>query len=147
MYPLAMHDIPLARLLLDAFRWFDEPLRRAQAERLGVNITSAQSLLFADLSSDGSRQADLARSIGVSRQAVNELVRGLERQGLVEAVPDPTDGRAKLVRPTRQGRKSIALAREVFTASEARLSEVIGESSVHELRAILCRSWESGAPR
>jgi DNA-binding MarR family transcriptional regulator len=142
-----MHETPLARLLLDGFRWFDEPLRAAQAERLGVSVTSAQSLLFADLSLDGSRQADLARSIGVSRQAVNELVRGLERQGLVEIVSDPTDGRAKLVRATSRGRTSIALAIEVFEAAEARLVEAIGEGSVRELRAILGRSWSAGEKR
>jgi len=136
-----MQQTPLARLLLDGFRWFDEPLRHAQAERLGLEITSAQSMLFADMSIAGSRQADLARGLGVTRQAVNELVRGLEAQGLVELIPDPSDGRAKLVRPTATGRKSIKVALEVFTDLESRLEDQIGADQVADLRAALTADW------
>ena len=136
-----MNDPPLARLLLDRFRWFDEALRTAQAERLGLDITSAQSLLFADLPLTGARQADLARRLGVTRQAVNELVRGLERQGLVELIPDPSDRRAKLVRPTVDGRRSIEVAVEVFAALETRLELQIGARWVAELRRALAADW------
>ena len=136
-----MTPTPLARLLLDRFRWFDEALRAAQADQLGLDITSAQSLLFAELTLTGSRQADLARQIGVTRQAVNELVGGLERQGLVELVSDPTDRRAKLVRPTAEGRRSIDVAFEVFAELESRLEHEIGVSRVSDLREILIAEW------
>jgi DNA-binding MarR family transcriptional regulator len=144
---MCMHDTPLARLLLERFRWFDESLRAALAERLGVDITSAQSLLFADLHDEGVRQVDIARSLGVSRQAVNELVRGLEGQGLVEVHPDPADGRAKLVRPSSSGRRSITVALDVFDELEARLGARIGEAAVDELRAILAAAESTAAPR
>lgn len=133
---------PLARLLLDRFRWFDDALRAAQADRLGLDITSAQSLLFAELAFAGSRQADLARNLGVTRQAVNELVRGLERQGLVHLVSDPSDRRAKLVRPTARGRQSIGVAMEVFADLESRLESAIGDTRVGQLREILSADWD-----
>lgn len=136
-----MTPTPLARLLLDRFRWFDEALRAAQADQLGLDITSAQSLLFAELTLTGSRQADLARQIGVTRQAVNELVGGLERQGLVELVSDPTDRRAKLVRPTAEGKRSIDVALEVFAELESRLEHEIGVRRVADLREILIAEW------
>lgn len=137
----AMGQPPLARSLLDRFRWFDDALLSALRERLGLDITSAQSLLFAGLSEEGVRQADLARELGVSRQAVNELVAGLVRQGLVSVAHDPRDRRAKLVRPTPQGRESIALAHEVFRELEATLEQRIGASVVNELRAALAADW------
>ncbi len=136
-----MSETPLARLLLDRFRWFDEALRAGQAERLGLDITSAQSMLFADVSLAGSRQADLARRLGVSRQAVNELVRGLETQGLVELIPDPTDARAKLVRPTAAGRKSIQVALDIFAERESGLEDRIGAEQVAALRSALSSDW------
>lgn len=136
---------PLARLLLERFRWFDGSLRAVQAERLGAEITSAQSLLFADLPLAGARQADMARELGVSRQAINELVRGLEEQGLVEIRPDPADGRAKLVCPTTSGRRSIAVAHEVFDELESRLRGHVGDAAVDELRAILEGDWGSSS--
>ncbi len=134
----------LARLLLSRFRWFDQALLTTLHDRLGVKMTSAQSLLFATLPVEGARQTDLARRLGVSRQAVNELVGGLEQQGLVEVVPDPYSGRAKLVRPTTQGRESIEVALETFAQLEAELRARIGDRKVDQLRGALDTSW--GAP-
>lgn len=82
-HPRHLANSNLARLLLDRFRWFDDALLSTLTERLGVKLTSAQSLLFADLPVQGARQSDPARRLGVSRQAVNELVKGLEQLGFV----------------------------------------------------------------
>jgi DNA-binding MarR family transcriptional regulator len=137
-----MHENPnLARLLLDRFRWFDEALLSTLTDRLGVKLTSAQSLLFADLPVRGARQSDLARRLGVSRQAVNELVKGLEHLGLVEIVADPDSGRSKLVRPTARGRQSIDVALETFTGLEAELRLRIGDRAVDHLRHALIADW------
>lgn len=139
-------DSNLARLLLDRFRWFDQALRAALKDRLEVDLTSAQSLLFADLPLAGARQADLARRLGVSRQAVNELVRGLEAQDLVEVVPDPDSGRAKLVRPTTKGKESIRVALETFAHLEAELRGRIGSQNVDHLRTALEMEWGQAPP-
>jgi len=135
----------LARLLLDRFRWFDQALLETLNDRLGVELTSAQSLLFADLPIEGARQSDLARRLGVSRQAINELVRGLERQGLLEIVPDPDSGRSKLVRPTNRGRESSRVAVETFAQLETDLRSRIGDRLVDQLRRALGSEW--GSPR
>jgi len=131
----------LGRLLLDRYRWFDQALLAALGDRLSVNLTSAQSLLFAELPLKGTRQSDLARSLGVSRQAINELVSALERLGLVEVVPDPESGRSKLIRPTERGRDSIRVAREVFTELETELRHRIGDGTVDQLRRGLDAEW------
>lgn len=131
----------LGRLLLDGFRWIDHGLVESLNVTLGLELTSAQSLLFADLPLAGVRQSDLARSLGVSRQAVNELVRGLERQQLVEVVADPADGRSKLVRPTARGRESIRMALQTFTELENELRSRIGDRSVDQLRRALSAGW------
>ena len=131
----------LGRLLLDGFRWIDQGLVESLNVTLGLELTSAQSLLFADLPLAGVRQSDLARSLGVSRQAVNELVRGLERQQLVEVVADPADGRSKLVRPTARGRESIRMALQTFTELENELRSRIGDRSVDQLRRALSAGW------
>ncbi|GMQ84748.1 MAG: MarR family winged helix-turn-helix transcriptional regulator [Acidimicrobiia bacterium] len=131
----------LSRLLLDRFRWFDQALLTTLHDRLGVQLTSAQSLLFANLPLQGARQSDLARRLGVSRQAVNELVGGLEKRGLVELVADPNSGRSKLVRPTTQGRKSIDVALETFARLEKELRARIGERVVDQLRGALDADW------
>ena len=131
----------LARLLLNRFRWFDQALLIRLHDRLGVRLTSAQSLLFATLPVGGARQSDLARRLGVSRQAVNELVGGLEQQGLVEVVPDPDSGRAKLVRPTTQGRETIEVALGTSAQLEAELRARIGDRKVDQLGVAREAGW------
>ena len=131
----------MGRLLLHRMRWFDRALLAVLNNRMGTNITSAQSLLFADLPRQGARQTVLAKTLGVSRQAVNELVRGLERQGLVEVVPDPASGRSKLVVPTDRGLASIDLAIETFAVLEVELQKRIGRQAVGQMRAALEAEW------
>jgi len=131
----------LARLLLTRFRWFDDRLRRALTSELDVDVTPAQSLLLASLPVEGARQADLARELGVTRQAINELVKSLERQALVKLVDDPASARAKLVCPTETGRRSIELALQTFDDLEAMLQSRIGKLSVDVLREVLEADW------
>jgi DNA-binding MarR family transcriptional regulator len=98
-------------------------------------------MLFAAMPIEGIRQADLARRLGVSRQAVNELVSGLERAALVERIPDPSSGRSKLVRPTARGRQSIDAALAIFERLEHELRGRIGNLSVDVLREVLDADW------
>src|SRR2546423_12431375 len=58
----------------------------------------------------GSRIPYLAAHANIPAQAMGELVDPLARHGYVERVPDPSDGRAKLVRLTAQGQAIYALA-------------------------------------
>ncbi|WP_229909679.1 MarR family winged helix-turn-helix transcriptional regulator [Streptomyces flavofungini] len=50
------------------------------------------------------RLSDLARTEQVSQPGITQLVTRLERDGLVERRPDPSDGRAVLVHITEAGR-------------------------------------------
>ncbi|WP_405651154.1 MarR family winged helix-turn-helix transcriptional regulator [Streptomyces sp. RK9] len=51
------------------------------------------------------RLSDLARTEQVSQPGITQLVTRLERDGLVERRPDPSDGRAVLVHITEAGRR------------------------------------------
>lgn len=51
------------------------------------------------------RLTDLARTEQVSQPGITQLVTRLERDGLVERRPDPSDGRAVLVHITEAGRQ------------------------------------------
>ena len=62
------------------------------------DLRAAHTALFPHLDLEGVRLTELARRVGVSKQAVGQLVDDLERMGALERVPDPSDGRAKLIR-------------------------------------------------
>jgi maltose O-acetyltransferase len=69
-----------------------------------ADVTPTQARLMAQVDPDGTRTVTLAARARITKQSAGFLVDQLERAGYVERVPDPADGRAKLVRLTRRGR-------------------------------------------
>ncbi len=134
-------DTPLARLLLERFRWTDAALRSRLSARGWPEMTPAQSLVFASIDGEGTRSSELARRIGVSRQAVHQTVAELVDAGLLELVPDPDDRRAKLVVLTSDGRRNVAAAREAFAGIESEIAARIGSSRYAALRSALEADW------
>lgn len=53
----------------------------------------------------GMAVGDLARYLMVSRQSLSGIVRRLDADGLIESLPDPSDGRGRLVRLSELGRQ------------------------------------------
>ena len=84
---------------------------------------------------DGTRLSVLAARAQIAKQTATALVDKLERAGYVERVPDPTDGRARLVRMTSRAIAAIPLAR----AEEDRIEQ--------EWRAHLGPKAHGPAPR
>ena len=97
--------------------------------------------MFPYLDAEGTRPADLARRLGITRQSAQTLVRGLVHKGLVELVDDPDDGRAKRIRLTASGKRAVPLALETFAQLERELSKRIGTRNVAQLRSALEADW------
>ncbi|MCW2831295.1 MAG: hypothetical protein JWP31_1987 [Aeromicrobium sp.] len=100
-------------------------------------LRPAHARLFVDLDWDGSRMSDIARAQGVSKNAIGHLAAELEALGYVERVPDPRDGRAKILRYTELGRSMMTDAREIGEQIDAEVAALIGADRYAELRDIL----------
>lgn len=86
---------------------------------------------------DGLRPSQLADRSGITKQSVNDLLGHLERQGYLERVPDPADGRARVIRLTSRGRQ---LERRIYAeagAAEQRIAETLGAGRFAQLRRSL----------
>ena len=88
------------------------------------DITQAQARLMAQIDPDGTRVVTLAARARTTKQSAAFLVDQLEDAGYVERVPDPADGRAKLVRLTDR-------AREVGVAAQVEVDRALGEWEAH----------------
>ncbi|MGQ7294969.1 MarR family winged helix-turn-helix transcriptional regulator [Quadrisphaera sp. KR29] len=115
--------MPLAHLLLQAGRRLDAELREGLAERGWPRLSGAQSLVFAHLAESGTAPSDLARALGTTRQAQQDLVAGLVRAGLLEVVDDPARPRGRLVRLSARGRAMVREAGRLLAQAEERLGE------------------------
>lgn len=114
----------------------------------GLTDATWRPLLHLHLLGDGTRQKDLAASIGIEGPSLVRLLDTLIAKGLIERLEDVTDRRAKLLNLTPEGRVIVARIQETVTALEndllspfsddeiARVAEFIGrlESTVNEAR-------------
>ena len=71
---------------------------------------ASHAQVFEYLDPDGTRLTVLAERARMSHQAMGEMVDELIRHGFLERVPDPADGRARLIRPTARGRSELVRA-------------------------------------
>ena len=127
----------LAILLREPFRAMNEELVGRLAERGHPDVRSAHGAVFQYLDDDGTRVSVLAERAHMTKQAMAQLVEHLEAHGYVERIPDPDDGRAKLVRTTARGRSVFAIARAFVAELDARLADRLGEAKVRQLRGLL----------
>lgn len=100
-------------------------------------LRAAHTALLPHLSSAGVRGAELAKKLGVTKQAVSQLLTELEEWGVVEQVADPKDGRAKLVRFTAKGEKGVLRGLSVLRELETELCDKIGKRRMQELHTAL----------
>jgi len=70
---------------------------------------------------------------------MNYLINTLDEMGYVERVPDPTDGRAKIVRLTERGLQNQRAGSEIIFNIEREWANAFGENEMAELRALLER--------
>jgi DNA-binding MarR family transcriptional regulator len=106
------------------------------------------------IKAEGSRLTDLAAQARMTRPAMAELVDDLERLGIVERRPDPSDGRAKLVCLTTAGWDAMRTGRRVITELETEYAQLIGskrfEQTCQGMQALLdalTREAHSERPR
>jgi DNA-binding MarR family transcriptional regulator len=86
---------------------------------------------------EGSRLTELAERVGVTKQALGEIIDALEQRGYVERVPDPTDGRAILIRRTEEGWEINRVARQVVEEIQQEWSQLVGEEQWGQLLNLL----------
>lgn len=135
----------LATLMFIAYRAMDEQVLRAVREA-GFEVTVAQARLGQRIAPSGSRLTDLAEQAQVTKQTASLLVAALEREGLVERVPDPADGRARLIRPTRKGAAASARAMEMVMEVERAWEAHLGPELAAALREALIKLREITDP-
>ncbi len=124
------------RLWCAARLWKSE-FDAGMAERGLTWFTEARSGVMQTVGAGGSRQSDLGERLGLTKQAVQQLVDDLVEIGALLRKPDPKDARAKRVVLTRKGAAALAAANEVKRAIEAQHRERIGPKAFEALIAAL----------
>ncbi len=102
-----------------------------------TDITLSQARVAARIAPGGSRVSDLAAQARVTKQSAAFLVEQLEASGYVERVPDPTDGRARLVRLTSRADRLVRVANAEVERVLAEWADHVGEERLTQLHETL----------
>lgn len=104
------------------------------------------SAVFAQIDPDGSRLTELAQRANITPQAMGELVDELEELGYLTRQPDPTDGRAKLIVLSDEGRAAVEAGKQTIVGLESRITEILGPRGHKALRTMLTKLLTEGQP-
>jgi DNA-binding MarR family transcriptional regulator len=129
---------PLAPLLHEVKRVMVDELHERLTRDGYPEVRPGHGCVFGFLDRDaGSRLTELAEAARMTKQAVGEAVADLEGKGYVERVPDPLDGRAKIIRLTERGHSGVEAADRHFADIEREWAGRIGEERMAALREAL----------
>lgn len=100
-------------------------------------LRSSQMRLLSLTPPDGMRVTDLARRVGMTKQALGEFADDLETDGLMETVRDPADRRVRILRLTSRGREAMEAGERVIVEVEGAWRERVGATAWDQLRKSL----------
>src|SRR5579872_6766369 len=96
---------------------------------------------------DGARPGILAERAGMSKQAMNQLLRSLEGLGYIIRSDATDEGRARIIRLTKRGRAAYSQIHEILREIEREWSSELGPKPFAQLKELLFRVWESPLAR
>ncbi|MFD6091151.1 MarR family winged helix-turn-helix transcriptional regulator [Oerskovia sp. NPDC060338] len=139
-------DLNTGLLLFIPYRALEMRVFHAVRAAGFTDATPAQFRVFQRIGPHGTRLTELAEAAEVTKQTAGFLVDQLEAAGYVERVPDPADGRARLIRSTTRGAAVTSVAAVAVAEVEAEWTTHLGARGMASLRRQLERLREITDP-
>jgi DNA-binding MarR family transcriptional regulator len=96
---------------------------------------------------DGVRPGTIAERAGMSKQAINQLLRSLEGLGYIVRSDAAGEGRARIIRLTKRGRAAYSRIHAILREIEREWGRELGPKPFAQLKKLLFRVWESPLAR
>src|SRR3954470_21373305 len=130
-------EIPVHGLFSIVHELVDDELFARLREGGYSELRPAHACVFGTIRPEGNRLTVLAERADMTKQAVGEIASELEQIGYVERVPDPSDGRAKIIKLTDRGEQAWRLGWSVIGDIQARWEKRYGKARVREMIDLL----------
>lgn len=92
---------------------------------------------------DGVRPGKLAERAGMSKQAMNQLLKSLEELGYITRRDETAGSRARIVRFTHRGQLVFLRIMQILRQVEREWSITLGAKEFAQLKKLLYRVWQS----
>lgn len=132
---------PLGQALINANQWLAASLLHLMEARGHRDLTSAHLTFFCHLNCGVTQASEVARRMGISRQAVYKFTQELQRLGALELQEDPDNKRRKTICMTDLGERIALDARAAMDEVEQHLRDVVGVENFESMAAILRLNW------
>lgn len=127
--------------LLKGFYWFEDSVRNYMRSRDREDITRSQSMLMTHVMLGYRRPAEIARQLGISRQAIHVTIQQLVKKNIITLANDPQNRRNKLIYFTKIGEEMRVEALVGINEIVKDLGARIGVENVHKAAGILAADW------
>jgi DNA-binding MarR family transcriptional regulator len=115
----------------------DQALARMRTRAGAPRLRPSHAALLPHLDLEGTRLTDLAARMGVTKQAVGQLVEEMEQMGVLTRTTDEEDRRAKRVRFSTRGKRGSLQGAGILGEIEQELTATLGQKPMSSLQAIL----------
>lgn len=129
----------IGRLLSNALHHFEERVIELLQAAGHDEVKQSHINATRNLDVAGTRLTEMAQRAAMTKQSMSELVLQIEGRGLVVRTPDPSDGRARIVRFTPAGLKWLRDFRDAVRIAEAEMAAQIGTEALAAMKDALIR--------
>lgn len=127
--------------LLSGFYWFDEGLQNYLRACGWPAVTRPQSMVMANVIMGNRYPSEIARRLGISRQAIHSTIKSMILMDMVALTDDPENRRVKVVTLTKTGEAMRVDAQEAMRLMTTELIRRIGKDEVFRTALALADDW------
>lgn len=117
----------------DVWQWVRDQMYAGVVAAGYDDLNAAHVGLWRHPGLEGLRPSQLADRVGITKQSVNDLLGHLEGHGYLSRVPDPADGRVRVIRLTPKGRRLSQTIHAEAEAAQERIAAILGSRRFAQL--------------
>lgn len=102
-------------------------------------FTPGRANIIGRMPREGCKQSELLTATGLTKQALQQMLDGLEQNGVIIRVVDPDDRRARLVQLTEKGRAALMDADRIKASVSEQFEARVGAADLATLEDLLKR--------
>lgn len=134
----------LMSLLVEKQREIRRKCQKYWNEEQNISIAESEWMMLRHIKEDHMAASDLAKRLGVSRQASHKIVKGMEEKGLVTVNEKKEYKGRRCVHLTAQGDDYYRQYQKMKKHLLKEIEERIGSENTEQLKAILSIDWGLG---
>ena len=111
-------------------------LNKERAKVYGLNDLETIVLIHIGFM-ENPTQKDISERLSAPKQTVNNIIKNLREDGLIDLIPDEVDKRIRILRLTEKGKKNRDERLKPINESNVRMKDRLGDEKVRDIKDAL----------